>query len=924
MSGPVERWTVLEAAKFPDVLGRYSFGPRSCTLEQGVNTDFEVYGSCSCSHSFGPWSRPAKQQSEYRNDATTNLWCAGGTMARADRNQHNPRLGICLCDGTEQRLNNRRQLAIMEQDHYDNEDDDNIPFVRFRPGPVDWLAHEDIWSRTWFIHETLRVAQYIRWALWHLLEWRQVNRTPPIVHGGAHSTMHRGQATRTTLFQTGGAKGPASSKSPMADVPDTISRDTSSSRRPYPFGPAFANVLAFPPASMSRFIETTASYFASPCGEEMCRRVSAKAEQENNLDTYSFITPGGTYFEYYRACLQFYASIRESNVVDLTTGKAQGTQSSSSSAASAVAGVKRPSTEGAPSAKMAKTSASTATSSTQAAFQAVQRRRQAPGYDGPDPAAGGAPTPSPMGPPPVPQRRRNAVALRGSVQTSATKAMATAQAVKPIAVPPATTQTYPSTPSALPANNRPPLRRALAKPPPPKSVASDAEHIPQRAMPKPRIVLKERSVVTEQEGAGQEMVRKAVTAKPPVRGPAMPAAPVQADSDERSFHNPWFLTESYGCGTFKIPAPRVPGLAELVRTTVTPLAALLKVRVSLVSWRGQEDQVRVHYIASTHQHLPLVDATIDGFALLRQVCEDVATRCPFLYIEFRVRAEGIDDIMNFWTPTGRTSQTATMAVLHGAIRHVFANSHLICPTATVLLPEAHHLIIFARPLTHHSMHDRYVDARDHLMAYLGRNPVRADSREWSFVVDFVHGAGHQRPLFAFRHSTQSDLFCVFCDFLQTFNLAVDLLNDVNVVKSVQSPDVVIPCNEFMIWCLGKTFATRLFLSLAYTMVDLSRDAYIEWHTGGAGHVGAFHAALKAGIEACPLPQDLVSSIESSLEKLASGETNSDSPPLLLDAVARADRHLGSWARWSLLHRDFVRGSFLDLVVLSDLFDVGIT
>eukprot|EP00971_Amphidinium_carterae_P340060 6478222-Amphidinium_carterae.3 len=258
-------------------------------------------------------------------------------------------------------------------------------------------------------------------------------------------------------------------------------------------------------------------------------------------------------------------------------------------------------------------------------------------------------------------------------------------------------------------------------------------------MPKQRVVLVEKANVE------QAAVEKAFV-KPAVGVPATPVMMNHTDLGNRRFHNPWFDSASYIGGTFKIPAPRVPGLAELVRTTVNPLAALLKVRVSLVSWRGQEDQVRVHYIATTQQQLPLVDATIDGFALLRQICEDVATQCPFLYIEFRLRAAGIDDIMNFWTPTGRTSQTATLAVLHGAIRHLFAGSDLLCPTATVLLPEAHHLIIFARPLTHHSMHDRYVDARNHLMAFLSRNPVRADAREWSFVADFVHGAGNvQRP-----------------------------------------------------------------------------------------------------------------------------------------------------------------------------------
>eukprot|EP00971_Amphidinium_carterae_P350801 6491747-Amphidinium_carterae.1 len=96
--------------------------------------------------------------------------------------------------------------------------------------------------------------------------------------------------------------------------------------------------------------------------------------------------------------------------------------------------------------------------------------------------------------------------------------------------------------------------------------------------------------------------------------------------------------------------------------------------------------------------------------------------------------------------------------------------------------------------------------------------------------------------------------------------------------------------------------------------------------GGSGHLQAFHCALYSRDQSCISPQGLVSLLESLVALKAVG-THDCCPPLLT-CLAQSDGHLGKWgigdSPGSLLRRDFIRGSFLDLTILAEHFQVGIT
>eukprot|EP00971_Amphidinium_carterae_P008867 174943-Amphidinium_carterae.1 len=100
----------------------------------------------------------------------------------------------CLLDGTDQRVNNRRQLALLEEQHYD---EDEI-LERRQPSPIDWLCYEDIYNRTWLMDDIRRLIRRLFTYMPRLRMWRQYNRTPPIVRGGGAPTKRHAAASSTS------------------------------------------------------------------------------------------------------------------------------------------------------------------------------------------------------------------------------------------------------------------------------------------------------------------------------------------------------------------------------------------------------------------------------------------------------------------------------------------------------------------------------------------------------------------------------------------------------------------------------------------------------------------------------------------------------------------------------------------------------
>eukprot|EP00971_Amphidinium_carterae_P283404 5626248-Amphidinium_carterae.3 len=119
--------------------------------------------------------------------------------------------------------------------------------------------------------------------------------------------------------------------------------------------------------------------------------------------------------------------------------------------------------------------------------------------------------------------------------------------------------------------------------------------------------------------------------------------------------------------------------------------------------------------------------------------------------------------------------------------------------------------------------------------------------------------------------------------------------------------------------------------LCFVLFQLARDMFLPCAVplcvfGGTGHLEAFHCALYSRDQSCISPQGLVSLLDSLIAQKAVGTL--DSRPPLLSSLAQSDSQLGQWGRGEspggLLRRDFIRGSFLDLTILSEHFQVGIT
>eukprot|EP00971_Amphidinium_carterae_P142680 2826344-Amphidinium_carterae.1 len=960
-----------------------------------------------------------------------SVLCVGGMRGLRDNAAVPQRNEQCLLDSSVQRYNNRRQLAIMEERWHEEDPELNAPIRR--PVPIDWLIHEDEWTRTWLIDDLVRLVRSLYRMLPWMRGWQQYNRTPPLPrHGGGcllclHALMewwatwamyysfsattwwaderysfgsslscllpegmfqvisdaywvwrysscslmssspcggcsygsvgdlasmchtaHSGVACILTddkiAYRCGGAKGT------MAQ-PATAER-----QRPYPFSAEFRHVLAHPPDKTARFIETTAYYIAAT-GDDFRKRVLDKAKTDGKLEDYDFLTAGSTYYEYYEACLKSYTAQKERRTVDLTTNVGNNADASSTA---------RSSSDGIPLSTCASVSpkhaekkdthnqkplpkhlaSTTSPFSTQDAVQAVTRRRNAPGYDGPPTGQGGAPALL-MGPPPLPRHARPKCTLapRGSASASskATNKAMTKSAAKPIATPPCamnhSLRRDGIAAAACPVNTkaRAPLKRKLAKPPP---AARDpvAEFVPERAMPKPRIVLKERERPCQ---------------------PAEPLAKVQpaVAQEWMPFVNPWFVGDKWAQGCLKLPKPSIPGLADFVRHTVVPIASLLCVKFTLISQRGLDDWVRAYYVNDDEQRLPIVAPTIQRFEELRTICHHVGAACPFLYIELSIAAPNLDYILNWWTPSGRVVQSALTAVLSGALWHARTMSRFACPVAGILLPEAHHLVVLCRPLTHHGFLEQQRELEARVVEYLQRNPVRAENREWQVSATLVlqEGGGQyqcSQPRGGLSLATMMSSWAAIKKVLIFLGVA-DMT--VAVVDSFGTC-VTSGCCRSGQWSL-KLFAVLAVADITLAVVDsfstcatsgcccigqwknarlqccraclstcdrgTTRDPTLfSLAQGGLHHICAFHSALKAHDPECPDPQTLVHKLEQVIRDSASSSVP-QAPPLLT-FVQRIDQDLGVWCNDEALRRDHTRGIFLDLLLLADMFGVGIT
>eukprot|EP00971_Amphidinium_carterae_P221331 4393973-Amphidinium_carterae.2 len=302
-----------------------------------------------------------------------------------------------------------------------------------------------------------------------------------------------------------------------------------------------------------------------------------------------------------------------------------------------------------------------------------------------------------MPPPPVPDRRLPLRRIK-----AADKANATAEV-----------------PKAKAADNTLPI---------PDDDTDLVEVVPYRPMPKQRIVLKEKAT--------------------PDRKPPPPKAQVNPGTTQdiwRPCANDWLASEDSQCGTFKVSAPRVATLGEFARTTIAPLASLMCVKVCLLSRRGLDQQVRVSYVRDLTPRIPVVTPSIEEFADLRAECEVVSHFCPMSYIQFTIAAPQIEYILNYWTQLGRECQANLVMVLRGALWYARENARTTCPSAGVLLFQAHTLVIIARPLTCHSLLQQQTEIEGYMSTFLRRNAVRAEGQEWQISLSSMVRGGQQAP-----------------------------------------------------------------------------------------------------------------------------------------------------------------------------------
>eukprot|EP00971_Amphidinium_carterae_P331150 6464546-Amphidinium_carterae.2 len=93
--------------------------------------------------------------------------------------------------------------------------------------------------------------------------------------------------------------------------------------------------------------------------------------------------------------------------------------------------------------------------------------------------------------------------------------------------------------------------------------------------------------------------------------------------------------------------------------------------------------------------------------------------------------------------------------------------------------------------------------------------------------------------------------------------------------------------------------------------------------GGSNHLEVFRCALQARDGVCADAQELVNLIEAMLgcNDPSKGVL---SLPILYRALTLVDQKLGTWTQAPQLRRDYIRGIFLDLVLLADHYHTGVS
>eukprot|EP00971_Amphidinium_carterae_P249074 4944002-Amphidinium_carterae.3 len=200
------------------------------------------------------------------------------------------------------------------------------------------------------------------------------------------------------------------------------------------------------------------------------------------------------------------------------------------------------------------------------------------------------------------------------------------------------------------------------------------------------------------------------------------------------YPQPWDNNPHSLGGIMKVPASSTAPLAQFAKQTILPLAALLRVRVFLVGRRGQENEVRISYLPSNVDPLPIRAATIEESNDFRYLLEHMGHLCHSCYLPFVLSGENTFALFHHWSDSGRLCQEALLTVLRCAVDFARGTLRLTLPTSLMLLYEAHQLVVVGRPLTCHDTAQQVDELVPLLQQFLMRNAVRAGTDEWNLTI----------------------------------------------------------------------------------------------------------------------------------------------------------------------------------------------
>eukprot|EP00971_Amphidinium_carterae_P264645 5249729-Amphidinium_carterae.2 len=377
------------------------------------------------------------------------------------------------------------------------------------------------------------------------------------------------RSVNTCVPQAGGGK--------RGHANQTTSHSTQSAKRRYSFGGFFANVLAFPGAEKA-VIDKTAKLLTTPglTGTDV-NTLKARLK-ERNAQQYDFLEAGSLYHDYFIAQCQQY---REDALAQDPSNEAQAHATAAKMPPCVASGSNRD----------------------------------------------GGHLQTDMGPPPPPSAKAKSHSVQSpkhgtackAIQSDAPIAVAAASANAPVPlVPPKQRSTLAAVqsvlkrrgvshiaPSALP--NFPVVQTISAAkvPPPPRSTRTPLEK-PKAASPTTQgKQTRSEAIVVEDKGADEacqaQVPKQKAMPLPRARvtlqeGPGVAASSMTSAAELWTpLVHPWDSDPRAHSGVLKIPAPRVQGLQEFARNTLSMVAAVLEIGITLVSWRSGEGEVRVYY-----------------------------------------------------------------------------------------------------------------------------------------------------------------------------------------------------------------------------------------------------------------------------------------------------------------------------------------